>query len=395
MYKNIKNEILEKENDIIALRRYFHQYPELGMEEYKTAAKIKEELDQLGICWEAVGETGVIGYIGDKAKGKTIALRADIDALKIEEKTGADYTSKHPGFMHACGHDAHIASLLGAAAVLKKHEAELNGMVKLIFEPSEENCKGARLICEAGVLKEVDSIFGLHIFTDMEYGEISIDAGERMATTDIFKIVLTGKSGHAGKPHLCIDATVAGAALVMSLQTLVSRELNPLSAAVVSVGRFASGQQYNVVSGEAVLEGTVRSFCEKERKQLEEGIYRMVEEISKAYRVKGEVFYQPSLHPPVINDETETKVAQEAAKKMLGEECLVSLPKIFLGEDFSIYQAEIPGVFAFVGGGNKEKGLIYPNHHDHFDIDERVLVDGACLHAAYAMEKLLDKTKES
>lgn len=376
---------------IIKWRRDFHRCPEIGMEEYKTSAKIKEELSGMGIPWEGFGETGVVGYIGDKSKGKTIALRADMDALRVQEKTGVPYASQIPGMMHACGHDGHMAALLGAAAILKSHESELKGMVKLIFEPSEENCRGAKLVCSSGVLEGVEGIFGLHIFTDMEYGQVSIDAGERMATTDIFKIILTGKSGHAGKPHLCVDATVAGAALVMGLQTLVSRELNPLSAAVVSVGKFQSGHQYNVVSGEAVLEGTVRSFQEEDRKALEQGIERMTEDISKAYRVKGEISYQPSLHPAVINDEAETELARRAAGKVLGENCLVNVPKIFLGEDFSIYQTIVPGVFAFVGGGNAEKGLVYPNHHDHFDMDERAVVDGACLHAAYAMEHLAEE----
>lgn len=386
---DIRSEVEAIREQIISWREEFHQYPEIGMEEYRTAKRIKEELDKMGICWEAVGETGVVGYIGDKAKGKIIALRADVDALCVEEKTGLPFASKNPGVMHACGHDAHIAGLLGAAKVIKAHEAELKGMVKLIFQPSEENCKGANLMIDNGILDDVEGIFGLHIFTDMEYGEVSIDAGERMATTDIFKIVLTGKSGHAGKPHQCIDATVAGAALVMGLHTIVSRELNPLSSGVVSVGHFESGKQYNVVSGEAVLEGTVRSFNEEERLLLENGIRRMVEDIGRAYRVEGEIFYQPSLHPPVVNDEKETEIARRAAKKVLGENGLVTLPKIFLGEDFSIYQAKVPGVFAFVGGGNKERGMIYPNHHDHFDMDERAYIDGACLHAAYVMEHLL------
>ena len=385
---DIRNEVETIREEIIGWREDFHQYPEIGMEEYRTAARIKEELDKMGISWEAIGETGVVGYIGDKGKGKTIALRADIDALKVEEKTGASYASKIPGMMHACGHDAHMASLLGAAKVLKKYESRLNGLVKLIFQPSEENCKGARIMIDNGVLQDVEGIFGLHIFTDMEYGEVSIDAGERMATTDIFKIVLTGKSGHAGKPHQCIDATVAGAALVMGLHTIVSRELNPLSSGVVSVGHFESGHQYNVVSGEAVLEGTVRSFNEEDRNLLEQGIRRMVEDISRAYRVKGEIFYQPSLHPAVVNDEKETEIARRAARKVLGENGLVTLPKIFLGEDFASYQAEVPGVFAFVGGGNKEKGYIYPNHHDHFEMDERAFIDGACLHVAYVVEHL-------
>lgn len=387
---DIRKEILEKEAYIVELRRHFHKYPELGMEEYKTAEKIKEELTRLHIRWESIGKTGVVGYIGSRERGKTIALRADMDALNIEEKTEAPYASCVPGKMHACGHDGHMASLLGAAAFLKKHEDELEGMVKLIFEPSEENCRGANLVCASGVLDGVESIFGLHIFTDMEYGQISIEPGERMATTDIFHIILTGKSGHAGKPHQCIDATVAGASLVMSLQTLVSRELNPLSAAVVSVGEFVSGHQYNVVSGEAKLAGTVRSFREADRTLLEAGIKRMTEEIAKTYKVKSEINYQPSLHPAVINDAKDTEIALRGAKKLFPEECFVSIPKIFLGEDFSIYQTKIPGTFAFVGGGNAEKGLIYPNHHDKFDMDERALVDGACLHAAYAIEQLMN-----
>lgn len=385
---DIRSEVEAIREKIIGWREDFHQYPEIGMEEYRTAARIKEELDKMGIRWEAVGETGVVGFIGDKSKGKIIALRADMDALRVQEKTGAPYASKIDGMMHACGHDAHMASLLGAALVLKSHENELNGMVKLIFQPSEENCKGAKLMLDNGVMDDVEGIFGLHIFTDMEYGQVSIDPGERMATTDIFKIVLTGKSGHAGKPHQCIDATVAGAALVMGLHTIVSRELNPLSSGVVSVGHFESGHQYNVVSGEAILDGTVRTFNEEDRKLLEQAIGRMVEDISRAYRVTGELHYQPSLHPAVINDEKETEIARRAAKKVLGEDGLISLPKIFLGEDFSSYQAKVPGVFAFVGGGNAERGFVYPNHHDHFDMDERAFVDGACLHAAYAMEHL-------
>lgn len=385
---DIRKEILEREDYIIELRRQFHQYPELGMKEYRTSKRIKEELDRMKIPWQAFGETGIAGVIGDGKKGKTIALRADMDALKIEEKTGASYASKMSGLMHGCGHDGHMAALLGAAAFLKDHEEELQGRVKLIFEPSEEDCRGALLVCKSGVLEGVESIFGLHIFTDMEYGQISIEPGERMATTDIFRIKLLGKSGHAGKPHQCIDATVAAAALVMGLQTLVSRELNPLAAAVVSIGHITSGHQYNVISGEALLEGTVRSFREEDRLLLEQGIKRMAEQTAGAYRVEAEVDYQPSLHPAVVNDEADAGIALTGAKRVFAPNSFVSIPKIFLGEDFSIYQTKIPGTFAFVGGGNAEKGLIYPNHHDKFDIDERVLVDGACLHAAYALEHL-------
>ena len=247
--------IEERKEEYVRLRRQFHRIPELGFEEKKTTGAICEYLSRLGIQPLPLEPTGVIGYIGPE-KGFTIGLRADIDGLPVKECTGKPYQSEHPGMMHACGHDGHIAGLLGAAAILKEIEDQLTVRVKLIFQPSEENTLGAKRIIGQGVLEDVNAIFGLHLFSDMQTGVISIEEGPRMAQTDRFVINFYGKSGHAGKPHQCVDATVMASDFVMSVQTIVAREINPVEGAVVTIGSFHSGTQYNIISGQATIEGT-------------------------------------------------------------------------------------------------------------------------------------------
>lgn len=372
-------------NYVVRLRKHFHMYPELGMQEYETSKQIKEELHNMGIPFVSVGETGVIGLVG---KGeRVIALRADMDALPIQERTEVAYKSKYDGVMHACGHDAHTASLLGAAQILKKYEDELSCTVKLIFQPSEENCKGAKLICDEGHLDDVEEIFGLHVFGDMPCGTVNIQEGPRMAATDIFEIKVTGRAGHAGKPQQCVDATLAGAAIVMNLQSIVSRELDPNASAVVTVGKFVSGTAHNIISGEAIIRGTVRTFTHVEGRLIENAVHRIADSTAAAYGAKVHVDYQRSLHPEVMNDKEVTQSALERAKKVLPETMFVELPKIFLGEDFSIYQLRVPGTFAFVGAGNESMGRAYPNHHDKFNIDEKAVVTATKLYAAFAIYK--------
>lgn len=372
-------------NYVVRLRKHFHMYPELGMQEYETSKRIKEELHNMGIPFVSVGETGVIGLVG---KGeRVIALRADMDALPIQERTEVAYKSKYDGVMHACGHDAHTASLLGAAQILKKYEEELSCTVKLIFQPSEENCKGAKLICDEGHLDDVEEVFGLHVFGDMPCGTVNIQEGPRMAATDIFEIKVTGRAGHAGKPQQCVDATLAGAAIVMNLQSIVSRELDPNASAVVTVGKFVSGTAHNIISGEAIIRGTVRTFTHVEGRLIENAVHRIADSTAAAYRAKVHVDYQRSLHPEVMNDKEVTQSALERAKKVLPETMFVEMPKIFLGEDFSIYQLRVPGTFAFVGAGNESMGRAYPNHHDKFNIDEKAVVTATKLYAAFAMYK--------
>ena len=372
-------------NYVIRLRRHFHMHPELGMEELETSARIQDELKNLEIPFIKVGDTGIIGFVG---KGeKVVAMRADMDALPITERTEVSYKSVNDGVMHACGHDAHMASLLGAAQILKKYEKDLNCTVKLIFQPSEENCKGAKLICDQGHLDDVEEIFGLHVFGDMPCGTINIQEGPRMAATDIFEIKITGRAGHAGKPQQCVDATVAGAAIVMNLQSIVSRELDPNASAVLTIGKFVSGTAHNIISGEATIRGTVRTFTHEEGRLMESGVHRIADSTAAAYRAKVQVDYQRSLHPEVINDKDVTESALEAAKKVFPENMFVEMPKIFLGEDFSVYQQRIRGTFAFVGAGNESLGRAYPNHHDKFNIDEKAVVTATKLYVAFAMSR--------
>ena len=389
---DIKKEAKLLSTYVVKLRKYFHMNPELGLQEYETSKKIKKELDKIGVPYIETAVTGVIATIG-KGDGRHIGLRADMDALCINENTGVSYTSQNPGIMHACGHDAHMAALLGAASILKKYEEEIPGQIDLIFQPSEENCLGAKLIAEEGHLVDVDEIFGLHIFGDIECGKISIEEGPRMASSDIFKIKIIGKAGHAGKPHQCVDASVVCAAAVLNLQSIVSREINPIDAAVVTVGRVQSGSQHNIISGEAIIEGTVRTFSISAAKAIESSIKRIVYSTAQAYGATATIDYNLSAHPVVFNDKEATQTAIDGAKKIFKSEDIISIPKMMLGEDFSVYQKRIPGVFAFVGGGNEEMGRAYPNHNEKFNIDEKAVIIATELYVAYAMEAVKKDTR--
>lgn len=371
-------------NYVVSLRKHFHMYPELGLEEFETSKRIKEELSNMEIPFISVAETGVIGFIGRGEK--VIALRADMDALRIVEKNEVSYKSRNEGVMHACGHDAHMASLLGAASILKKYEDDLKCTIKLIFQPSEENCKGARLIVDEGHLDHVEEIFGLHIFGDIPCGQISIESGPRMAASDIFNIRITGRSGHAGKPQQCVDATIAGAAVVLNLQSIISREMDPIESAVVTIGHFISGSQHNIISGESFIQGTVRTFSIEHAKYIEKAVNRIATSTAISYNCTCEVEYKRSAHPVVVNDEHVVRTAYEAAKKLFDEKMIVHIPKMMLGEDFSVYQKRVPGAFAFVGGGNEELGRAYPNHHERFNIDEKAVINATKLFLGYVEE---------
>lgn len=369
----------EKKDEYKRMRRLFHRIPELGMEENETTEEICRILNAYAIRPQRLAPTGVVAYIGEE-KNCTIALRADIDGLSVTEETGLSFASVHPGKMHACGHDGHIAGLLGAAAVLKEMEKALPVRVKLIFQPSEENTQGASHILKQGVLDDVDYIFGLHLFSDMKRGEISVEPGPRMAQTDRFSVTFKGKGGHAGKPHQCVDAVVMAAEFVLSAQSIVSREIDPAQGAVVTIGSFHGGSQYNVIAQEAVAEGTCRSLQEDVARRLQEAVERRAKHIAAGYGGETFVEYHYGAHPPVINDAHFSRAVCAEAEKLLDRK-FVHIPPLMLGEDFSWYQKRIPGVFAFVGCG-KEKGCSYPNHHPCFDLDEDALIDAVCLHLA-------------
>ena len=376
--QDVSRYVRENKERYSALRQEFHRIPELSMEEKETTDRICDKLSAMGIVPARLAPTGAVAYIGPKKAGCTIALRADIDGLPVAEATGLRFASEHPGRMHACGHDGHIAGLLGAAEILKEVETELSVRVKLIFQPSEENASGAAHILKQGVLSDVDQIFGLHLFSDMDTGEISIEEGPRMAQTDRFSITFYGRGGHAGKPHQCVDATVMAADFVMSAQSIVAREVDPAEGAVVTVGSLHSGSQYNVISGQADVEGTCRSYRESVAGHLRDAVKARAEHIAAFYGGKAEIRYQYGAHPPVINDMGLTAKIADKAEQLIGRK-LVHVPPMMLGEDFSWYQTKVPGVFAFLGC-HRPGTECFPNHHPKFDIDEAALTDAVLLH---------------
>ncbi len=382
--KNIEMLGKKYSNYMVEMRRYFHENPEPSSEEYNTSAKIKSELDKMGIPYISIAGTGIIGTITGTKPGKTVALRADMDALQVNECTGLPFASKKEGLMHACGHDGHIASLLGAAKILNEIKDEIHGTVKLFFQPAEETAQGAKKMIEEGALEGVDGVFGIHLWADIELGKISVEAGPRMASTDLFRIKVTGKGGHGSLPHQGVDAVVVGSAIVMNLQSIVSREISPLEPAVVSVGQIKSGSRFNVIAPDAFMDGTTRAFSAEVRGKFHSMIDRIAKNTAEAYRATAVTEYE-YLVPVTINDERCSAIAEEAVRETFGEEALTKFPKITGSEDFSYFSNEREGVLCFVGTGTEN---YYPHHHPKFAVDERSLPISASMYAAYAVNYL-------
>lgn len=380
-------QIIEKiEIELIQIRRKLHQWPETGLTEEKTCAFIEAKLNEWEIPYKKVEPTGIIAFLGT-GESPVVGLRADMDGLALTEQNQMEFCSKREGYMHGCGHDAHTAGLLGAAYALKQVEDKLNGTVKCIFQPAEEICKGANLMLDSGLLDDVEKMLGLHVFADIPYGKISIEPGPVMAQTDRFEIRLYGKGGHAAKPQQCVDTTLMAAALVMNLHTIVSRQINPVDSAVLTIGSLKSGTQYNIISGEAVMEGTIRSFDEQTAVKIIDSMRQMVEHTAKMYGGEGELITHPTSHPPLINDDLVAQEAKQVFTEVFGEDTMYSAQKLMLGEDFSNYQKKILSAFGFVGGG-KIGEENYPNHHPLFDVDERSIGKMAKCYAAFAWNAL-------
>ncbi len=383
----IKERVHSYKDYAVEMRREFHMNPEPSMKEYRTSDRIMEELKSAGIECQKVAGTGVIGIIKGKGEGKTIALRADIDALDLQETNEVAYKSLNDGFMHGCGHDGHAAGLLTAAKVLKEVSDSFKGQIKLIFQPAEETAKGAKKLIAEGVLKDVDGIFGIHLWNDAPVGKISIEAGPRMASAGIFKIYVTGKGGHGSMPHQGVDAVMVGSAIVTSLQSLISREISPLDPAVLSIGIFNAGTRFNVLAGEAYLEGTTRCFSMEVNDAFEGMMRRVIDHTASAYRAKAVLEYE-QLVVPTINAPEMSAIGEKAVEALMGREALVTYEKTTGGEDFSYYLKEVPGAFAFVGTKNVDKIPNFPHHHPKFDIDEDALEVAAGLYAQYAISYL-------
>lgn len=385
---NIRDLVKDQNEYIIKMRRDFHMYPELSFEEFRTSKIVKEELDKLSIPYIEAGGTGVVATIKGGKPGKTLALRADMDALPVQEKNDIDFKSKNEGVMHACGHDGHTAMLLGAARVFNEIKDEINGTIKLIFQPAEEIAKGAKAMVEdSNFMDDVDGSFAIHLWSDIETGKVSVQAGPRMASADKFEITITGKGGHGSMPQQAIDPVVAGSAVVMNLQTLVSREISPLDSVVISTCSFRSGNSWNVIPNTAVLEGTTRTFDPNIRANLPNMMERVAKDTAASYRAEAKLEYTLGA-PPTINDEKSSEIATKAVEKILGEGSTTDMTKTTGGEDFAVFLEKAPGILAFVGIRNKEKGSDFAHHHENFNIDEDALEIGTNLHVQYALDFL-------
>ena len=383
---NVKETVKDYKDYLIEMRRWFHQHPEVSMKEYETSKKIKDELDKMGVEWVPCGmETGVLATIKGAKPGKTVLLRADMDALPVKENTGLSFASLNEGVSHACGHDCHISTLLTAAKVLSEHKDELCGTVKFAFQPAEEVGLGAKSMIEAGALEGVDHAFGIHIWSDVPSGMVSLSAGPRMAAAEEFDVWVHGKQGHGSAPHQCIDAPYITSAMVVALQEAVSREMNPFDPVVVTVGKINAGERWNVVGGEGYFEGTVRYYSKEVDKVIDPIIERICRGVADAYRAKVEFKFNKILGP-TINEPKTTEVCAEAAKKAIGDDCLFDFPPVTGGEDFSFIADKVPSAFAFVGVRNEACDAVYPHHSDKFKVDEDAIINSVALYVQVAMD---------
>lgn len=356
----------------VSWRRYLHQYPELSFHEKRTSAWIEQQLEKMGcIVTRCQNNYGLIVSIKGELDGPTIALRADMDGLPIQDEKDVEYASKVPNVMHACGHDAHTSSLLAIAQFYMQHKQELKGERRLIFQPAEELAPGgaASMIAE-GALKGVDVIYGVHLWAPLAYGKVATRGGNFMSAVDDFSVEIQGLGGHGGVPHHTIDAIVIGSQIVQSLQTVVSRSIDPISPAVVTVGTFQAGQANNIIAERCLLKGTIRTFDEKSREiaqsKVEKTIQKICELHGATYRYELKKGY-----PAVVNDEREAKRVLEVARALVGNDNSEITAPIMIAEDFAFYLKEVPGCFMFVGAGNEEVGAVYAHHHPRFDLDER------------------------
>ncbi len=368
----------ELEPEYIKIRRYLHQHPELSYNEVNTTEFIKQELTKYGIEVFNNGKfTGVIGVLNGSAPGKTIALRADIDALPVKENTGLEFASVNEGCCHACGHDLHMTTLLAAARLLSKYRHRLQGTVKFFFQPAEEKLGGSETIINNGFLEDVDAIFGIHTWPDVPGGSIGIKKGPMMAGSDSFKITITAPGGHAAHPHKTPDPIAAAAYMITQLQTIVARELNPLDSAVITVGKMTAGTAANIIPSEVVLEGSMRYLLPETRKKIHESIKRIAEGTAISLRVHAETEIISGCGPVIGTDEL-VNMVELSADKLLGTDKISILPAASMGsEDFSAYLAEKPGAFFRIGTGTDNPNSHLALHNGKLLFSEDAIAAGA------------------
>ncbi|MDH6060747.1 M20 family metallopeptidase [Chrysosporum bergii ANA360D] len=377
----VRLEIRSLQPQLVEWRRHLHQKPELGFQEKLTAELISRQLQTWGIDHQTgIAETGIVATIKGKKPGsnKVLAIRADMDALPIQELNQVSYKSQHDGIMHACGHDGHTAIAVGTAYYLHRHCQDFSGTVKIIFQPAEEGPGGAKPMISAGVLKnpDVDAIIGLHLWNNLPLGTVGVRPGALMAAVECFNCTILGRGGHGAMPHQTIDSVVVAAQIVNALQTIVSRNVNPIDSAVVTVGELHAGTKLNIIADTARMSGTIRYFNPDLRGFFHQRVEQIIAGVCHSHGAEYELEYC-SLYPPVINDpamaELVKSVAEEVIETPLG---VVPECQTMGGEDMSFFLQEVPGCYFFVGSANPEKNLAYPHHHPRFDFDETALAIG-------------------
>ena len=372
---------------VVSIRRQIHEHPEKGMAEYETAKLIRRELDNMGIPWVEATPTGTIGIIrGNGTSDKILALRADIDALEMEEKTGLPFASKIPGMMHGCGHDMHPAMLLGAAKVFLEMGTEnIPGTIWLLFQPGEETTLGAKYVVESGALDGIDAIYGQHIWMTGETGVIMSRPGGMMAGAVFFTIRVTGKGGHGSDISACTDALLPLAQIAVALNTVVPQNITPTHAVTLCVGKLQSGSRANIVAGDGVIEGNIRFLSDEDGELLKTQIEKTAAGIASAYGVRAEVEFSVPI-PALTNDENMYEIYRRAAAKAVGEENIRVLTPVMGSEDFSRYSKICPSLFAFIGGRNEEKGATSNVHTNNFNPDEDAMAVGTAMYVRFATE---------
>lgn len=389
----LKEYVLEQKEYLTNMRQYFHAHPEVSLQEYHTCEKIEEELNLAGIPHRRVGETGVYAWIdgkketADQKKASRIAaLRADIDALAMEDLKTVSYRSSNPGVCHACGHDAHAATLLTAARILKSKEQEFSGQIRLFFQQAEEIGAGARLFVQDGLLEGVSRVFGAHVSSRLESGKIALTAGPQNASCDYFKIKVRGRGAHVSTPHLGVDAAYVASQIVVNLQSIAARSTNPLDTIVVGVGVMRAGTQYNIVAEHAELEGTTRTFLPEVREFTNRRVREIAEQTAHMYGAEAEVEFK-DFAAPLINDPQAVKEVTAVTEQLIDRGQIVGdFEKALGADDFADYLAVTRGMYAFVGTHSEKKpGSGVAHHHGLFDVDEEALLLSCNVYVDYAL----------
>ena len=385
MREKLKKDAEEIAGQVVEWRRDFHRNPEVAFQEKRTASVIRQYLENLGIPVTECAETGLRGVLQGDPGGKTVALRADIDALPLKEEGDKEYISQNPEAAHCCGHDGHMAILMGAVKLLSERKNEFKGNVIFLFQPSEERIPGgAKRMIEEGALEGVDTIFGLHLWVPLPTGVVGVVKGPMMAQPDAFTIIVRGKGGHGSMPHQTVDPILVASQIVVNAQSIVSRNMDPLKPAVVSFGTIEGGTIYNIIPGEVRLTGTVRSFEPEIKNIAKKRIEEIAEGTAKAMGASVEFSYEEG-YPPLVNDELMANFVLDVAKRTLGKDKVVDIDPVMGGEDFAYFLEKVPGAFLFLGAGD---GMDFPHHHPAFDIDENVLPQGVLLMTSLALEYL-------